>query len=125
MKSRPVSVEAAASAGRSECTDPLKLAAGVLIEYADMIEEGEVNRSGPLKGRCAPAIEEEVAEYRRLAAALIARSQTLSVSVPIRTLDRWGEMLEPYRASDDGSYNNDGVINVIAEMATLVTGAGK
>jgi hypothetical protein len=47
-------------------------AAEVLREYAAMIEESEVNRSGPLKGRCDPKIEAEIIEYRALAAALEA-----------------------------------------------------
>jgi hypothetical protein len=49
-----------------------KRAAEVLRNYAAMIEESEVHHSGPLKGRCEPHIEAEVAEYRTLAEALEA-----------------------------------------------------
>jgi hypothetical protein len=48
----------------------LKRAAEVLRNYATMIENSEVHHSGPLKGRCSPGIEDEVAEYRALALAL-------------------------------------------------------
>jgi hypothetical protein len=47
-------------------------AAEVLREYAALIEQSLVNRSGPLKGRCDPEIEAEIVEYRALAAALEA-----------------------------------------------------
>jgi hypothetical protein len=98
----------------------VKRAAEVLRNYAAMIEESEVHHSGPLRGRCTPEIEKEVAEYRSLADALIAPSQSEAcVQVPIATLEKWGEALSPYTI--EGSYNNDGVIDTIAEMATFVT----
>lgn len=50
----------------------LKRAAEVLLEYAALIEDSELNRSGPLKGRCDPEIEAEIAEYRALAALVDA-----------------------------------------------------
>jgi hypothetical protein len=50
----------------------MKRAAEVLRKYAGEIEESEIHRSGPLKGRCEPTIEAELAEYRQLAAALEA-----------------------------------------------------
>lgn len=42
-----------------------------------------------------------------------------AVLVPIATLEKWGEALSPY--TTEGSYNNDGVIDTIAEMATFAT----
>lgn len=54
--------------------DPQRRAAEVLREYATMIEDSELNRSGPLKGRCEPKIEAEISEYRELAVALEARA---------------------------------------------------
>lgn len=50
--------------------EQVKRAAEVLREYAEMIYESGLHRSGPNKGRCDPPIEEEVAEYRSLAEAL-------------------------------------------------------
>lgn len=51
---------------------PMRRAAEVLREYATLIEESEINRSGPMKGKCAPAIQEELDEYRSLATTLEA-----------------------------------------------------
>jgi hypothetical protein len=51
--------------------------------------------------------------------ALLARSNAGSVLVPLATLNKWGEALQPYIF--DGSYNNDGVMDTIAEMATFAT----
>jgi hypothetical protein len=51
---------------------PQRRAAEVLREYATMIEESEIHRSGPMKGKCPPAVQEEIDEYRGLATALEA-----------------------------------------------------
>jgi DNA-binding GntR family transcriptional regulator len=51
---------------------PQRRAAEVLREYAEMIEESEIHRSGPMKGKCQPEVQEEIDEYLALAAALEA-----------------------------------------------------
>lgn len=78
---------------------------------------------------CPGCIEEE--RLRRVAESagivqvlpLAAQPETITstthVLVPVATLEKWGEAIEPYQF--DGSYNNNGVINTLAEIATYVT----
>lgn len=61
----------------------LARAADVLGEYAATIEQSEIHHSGPLKGRCDPETEAEVAEYRSLASALAAAASSTVTPHPI------------------------------------------
>jgi hypothetical protein len=78
-----------------------KRAAEVLREYASLIEESEVNHSGPLKGRCDPKIEAEITEYRALADALEAAWVVLLRVTPTSRWCAYGPAT--HREGDRGS----------------------